>query len=67
MATPEQQVTAFFDAFFRSVDLKVELKKTFFDGYDTYEDYVKYGDLFEPVSAQRSERSSRALVRRPPA
>ena len=37
---------------FRSIDFKelmVENAKRLFDGFETYDDYVKYGDLFERV------------------
>lgn len=39
----------FFESFFRRFDLKTELKRTVLDGFDTVEDYEKYGDMFIPV------------------
>lgn len=44
--TEQQKITAFFEAFFRTRDLRTELNKMMFDGFESYSDYVKYGDMF---------------------
>lgn len=44
------------------INLKDALKKAVLDGFETYDDYVKYGDAITPI--QRSNETSRALVLR---
>lgn len=46
MTNEERKITSFFEAFFKTGDLKVELSKMMFDGFESYADYVKYGDMF---------------------
>lgn len=60
-------IRGFYESFFTKIDLKQQLRHLVLDGYDTYEDYVKYGDALVPVSPQRSEQSSRVLALRRPA
>jgi len=38
-----------FTEHFNMIDLAKELRKVCYDGHETYEDYVKYGDMFERV------------------
>lgn len=56
----------FLEATMGDFDLGSELMRTLLDGYETYDDYVKYGNAITPV-ARRSSGSSRALARRRPA
>lgn len=41
-----ERIKKFYDVMFKHVDLRVTVKDLCLDGYETYEDYVKYGDLF---------------------
>lgn len=63
MSHSSKSVKDFLDAMFRKIDLKKVIKEVALDGYDTVEDYVKYGDAITPI--QRSDGTSRVLVRRP--
>jgi hypothetical protein len=40
-----------FTEHFKKIDLAKELRSLALDGYETYEDYVKYGEMF--VYAER--------------
>ena len=42
----DKEVKKFWDDRFSKIDLKQMIKDTYFGGFDNYEDYVKYGDLF---------------------
>ena len=39
----------FYRKFFDSLDLNRLLREAALDGFETYEDYEKYGDMFTPV------------------
>lgn len=40
----EDKIKKFYDSLLSDLDLKDLLKKKFLDGFDSYEDYKKYGD-----------------------
>ena len=63
----DKDVKGLLEAHIDELDLAREIRKTLFDGFETFEDYVKYGDMFVLVSPQQPVQSSRALVRRRPA
>lgn len=52
MKPNDQQVLNWYNEFFRSIDLETEIKKLLYDGFDNYEDYKKYGDLFVEVKKE---------------
>jgi len=51
----EEDAKAAVEKFLRSLDLKKELLHIAFGGFDTYEDYEKYGDLFVPFIPPQKE------------
>jgi len=42
----EDKIKKFYDSLLKNIDLKDLLKKRFLNGFDSYEDYEKYGDAF---------------------
>jgi len=44
-----------FSAFFSEDYLRQCIKDAFFDGYDTYADYIKYGDAFVPFELKEDD------------
>ena len=44
----DEDIEAFFEDLLSSVDLYTEMKKIAFSGFDTFEEYELYGDLFIP-------------------
>jgi len=46
----------FFEEFFNQFDLKKELLRYVYDGFETYQDYAKYGDAF--VQIDRSQQTT---------
>jgi len=45
------------------LDLRQILCDTFMDGFDTYEDYEKYGDAFVPLKPKKTEELNAELAK----
>jgi hypothetical protein len=44
-----------FKEMLKSIDLKESLRKMVYGGFDTFEDYVKYGDAFVKIDRKKFE------------
>ncbi len=54
---PNDEVRAQLEELFSKIDLKKELKRLACGGFDSWEDYEKYGDLFVEVSRSSASGS----------
>jgi hypothetical protein len=56
-----KEIEQWFERAFARIDLSTELQKLYFGGFDTYEDYEKYGDCFIPAMSAKEAAMRKAL------
>ena len=56
--------TDFFDEAMDKIDLKQLIRDTFLDGFDTVQDYERYGDMFIKVEPRTDTEPGKLKIRK---